>query len=580
MPSILIISDNEREKRILLMAFEQLGFDTVDAEPDRSSYINAVQFKPDIVLIRFPRYYHDHINFCKNISNIKNLKTLIIGYGKKLSDPEVGALHQNGVQQYLLTPIRFSLAMKYIENFFQQNNSEKLVWKKEGKEESSYLDMLLDKKVLPTKKISRMLEEINTIMAFPFTVMRVLKISNDPQSGAADLSKVIEADPVIASNILKMANTVFFANRNNQRINSIKDAIVRIGFSETKNIAMSIQVMKSLSSDANSLGFDRKKYWIYCISMGILTSMLAKKMAHLDKSEAFLAGLLHSFGIILLDECFPDLFITYLKETSKKMGLFWDSERRLTLITHLDITKKLFEQWKFPSDITEGIPLSVTVNKEFADNASLWEAKPGELTEEQAFAVLLFVAEKLAKACGFGSECDHFTTPLPHDLLSYIRFSPQALGKEFFDEVQRKISLYSSFFNTKITKSPAVQSDITVSVCSATTEAYFPIFPYLHSRGILLNILHSTDDLEDAECIEHLCIYCTTGEYQSSDHASIEKRRKRFQDRYSTELPVFVFCKSPPKEQEPDSLLYYFDVSCDIRLVDPVFEEILSNQES
>jgi len=108
------------------------------------------------------------------------------------------------------------------------------------------------------EKIELMVGYVNKMLAFPFTVAKVVSVTSDANSGAGGLAKAIEADPVISATILKVSNTVLFASRDKE-ITSVKDAIIRIGFMETRNIALSLSVITTFDNDQANFGFDRKR---------------------------------------------------------------------------------------------------------------------------------------------------------------------------------------------------------------------------------------------------------------------------------------------------------------------------------
>ncbi|MGM0444106.1 MAG: HDOD domain-containing protein [Fibrobacterota bacterium] len=573
MPSLLLISNNEREKQILQMAFDQLGFEVIEAEPDRASYVNAVQFKPDVILIKIPRRYHDHLNFCKNISNIRNLNPLILGYGGKYRKEELGAIQMNGVAKYFFKPLKFSVVMKHIEKFFEENHPEKLTWKKD-KVNDEYFDMLFDSSVLPTKKIEIMADRISSVMAFPFTVARVLKISNDPDTGAKELSQVINSDAVIAGNIIKVSNAVFFASRNNTKIRTVKDAIIRIGFNETKNITMTISVMKSLSAKAASLGFERKEFWRHSLGVSLICNLLAKNVSFINKSEAFLTGLLHSFGIILLDEFFPDVLVEYLKKTVQKGGSFMAAQRELTLITHLDLSKRLFDGWQIPADINEGIAKSADIIDEFDEGKNLYEKKSSELDTQQVFSVFLYIADIIAKSCQFGNECDQYVHAVPDRVLSTVNIRSAGLNHDFIESVQNDITLYSQFLNLGA-QPPAEEvlpTDFTPLVFLHERNSLFPVILYLYSHGITPGMVSSFDQLQEKGGEENMLIYCSLEQPDEEVRSSLEAYAKSYREKNSEELPVLIF--EPKPKQEQDSFSYYLPNSFDMRMLDSLFMDI------
>jgi len=270
-------------------------------------------------------------------------------------------------------------------------------------------------------------------LAFPFTVARVLQLTQDEKSGAGDLAKVIETDPVISANILKVSNTVFFASLN-RRIGSIKDAIVRIGFQETKRIVVSMSVMDLFERQDKHSGFNREDFWYHSLASAIIAERLARRLGDVSTEETFLAGLLHDFGIIVLDEFFGGIFAQVLEKNANGGGLFINTETAMLAINHNDVVKELFGRWKIPEAITD----AVVGQYDFRMLEGRLE------TPAKRMALCVGIANVLAKTVCIGRECDQFIRPVANWAFKALKL-PRGFSGGFLEEVVRDVELYRRF---------------------------------------------------------------------------------------------------------------------------------------
>ncbi len=196
------------------------------------------------------------------------------------------------------------------------------------------ISLILHPDTEPGRKIGAMVRHIANLAAFPFIVAKVLKIAGDEGTGAIELARAARADPYIVAHLLKISNSVFFASTHH-RINSVKDAIIRIGFMETRRIVMGMSVMKLFETRNKNLGFDRVDFWYHSLAVAIIAEHAARRAGSVDAEEAFLAGLLHDLGIILLDDYFPEVFDAVLHDTAQHAGSFHNGylQRRARRIT-------------------------------------------------------------------------------------------------------------------------------------------------------------------------------------------------------------------------------------------------------
>lgn len=572
MSSLLLITNNIRERQILKIAFEQLKVEVIEANPDHASYIQALQFKPDVVVIAFPKYYQDHMNFCRNISNIREGSILIIGYGYDFPVMEKKAIMESGVKAYLSRPLKFSHMMKIIEGHFNTYAPEKLTWKNTQKSDDQYSEKIFDKDFLPTKKLDLLSEKVESLMAFPFTVAQVLKLTNDPNSGAGDLAKVIEADPVIAASILKMSNSVFFASRSNRKISSIKESIVRIGFKETKHIVMTMSVMNILSSDTESLGFVRKDFWKHSLSVAIFSDALGKQITGIDSSEIFLAGLLHAFGIILYDEFFSEVFLRLLKETSNKATSFHEVEKEETVITHLDVTKRLFESWHLPPLIAQGVYQAGKVPQILRENA---EKDRTAISTEDLYGMIIHAADILAKSCRHGGECDQFVSPMHSEILSILN-KKTGFNLDFFDKVKHEIEMFSMFLKLKeVPADPDFDKLFTQAsplMYVDNRETFFPLQAYYYNKGISPKVFFDAEAIRDYEDSFDILYYLCDDKKDNQILNVLQSIAKE-----KGGAPLIVFETNP--EEEKAEATHFLDNSIDFRYVEVLLKTVFEEME-
>lgn len=474
MIGLMLMTHNKREGQILKMAFEQLHVKVIVSSPSYANYVKSLQYMPDVIIMELPRTHQQEVQFSELIrKNKRTQKVPIIGYGNTIPEGMKTSLSKNGISNYMNRPLKFSLLMTSIQKYLAQVNKaiDDFPAKDTGEKDED-VRLILDPSTLPVKKIELMVKHISGLMAFPFTVAKVLKLAGSEKSGANDLAKVIEADPVISANILKVSNTVFFASAN-RRISSVKDAIVRIGFTETKRITMAMGVMDSVGAESNSFGFDRMKFWMHSLSTAIISERIAKRLGGISTDEAFLAGLLHDFGIILLDEFFPTIFQKILEKTTDNASRFIAAERNLITITHNDVVRELFDNWKLPSSTSEAITSHYSILKT--------EKRFTELNDKISMCVE--IGNILSKCYHNGEGTDQYVYPIENWVFSSLKM-PSGPNKDFFKDIENELTMYMKFL--KIEEEKEIKNSAFVKsigfYCSGT-RAFNTAEAYLISQG-------------------------------------------------------------------------------------------------
>lgn len=501
MVGIMLMTTNEREGQILTMAFNQLSVKTTQSDPSYANYVKVLQYQPDVIVMEIPRMHQEQTHFSTLIrKNKKTKKIPIIGYGDKLDEGQKRYISKSGINNYLERPLKFSLLLGITQKYLKILNKSLATGqgdKTSEKEED--IKLILDTNTLPTKKIELMVKHISGLMAFPFTVAKVLRLAESSKSGARDLSKVIEADPVISTSILKVSNTVFFASMN-RRISTIKDAIVRIGFRETKRIVMTMSVMDLFEKKEKTFGFNRMDFWLHSLATALISERIAKRMGDVNTDEAFLTGLLHDFGILLLSEFFPTIFDKILEETTNNGSRFIDNEKKLLQITRNDIIKELFVSWKIPENIIEAI----------VNYYAIYTEKKKPDTPDEKIALTTYMGNIIAKAFCCGGVCDEYITPL-HNTFFEAAKMPNGLGKDFYENLMRDLDMYKKFLNIQDDREDLGKEKKEIGIFSPSRDVFVLPEAYFKAQGhAATRIPKSASYREYDQKFDIICIWSGT----------------------------------------------------------------------
>lgn len=172
--------------------------------------------------------------------------------------------------------------------------------------------------------ITRKLQRVHQLPPMPETAVRILHLTSDPESDVFQLAELIERDPSLAAQVMRYARSALFAYRG--ELSSVKDAVnIVLGFDRVAQIAMGISASKAFNiPQEGPLGLT--KFWQHALYNGILSqalALLANPDLLIDDKQAYLAGLLHNFGLLLLGHLFPPEFkmLNRLRETHPEASM-------------------------------------------------------------------------------------------------------------------------------------------------------------------------------------------------------------------------------------------------------------------
>ncbi len=127
----------------------------------------------------------------------------------------------------------------------------------------------------------------------PAVAADVLALSQSEDGDAAGLAGLIQTDPALASNVLRIVNTPAF--RGAAEIVALQQAIARLGMGRIREIALSIAV-KSALTQPGPYGALVQEAWHDALATGLWAREVARACRK-NVENAYLCGLLHNIGV-------------------------------------------------------------------------------------------------------------------------------------------------------------------------------------------------------------------------------------------------------------------------------------------
>jgi HD-like signal output (HDOD) protein len=300
--------------------------------------------------------------------------------------------------------------------------------------------------IVPDKKAILRLEEITPEVREkvlrhishlkPFKgVYQIQKSLDDPNTGMAQLSKLIVTDPVLSGKILKVANSSYFGLE--QRVNSIGHALVIIGLLNLKTILYQEGLLKLLNVKEFVKDYTIESLWEHATLTSICASYLQNLFSGLDKGTLFTMGLLHDVGKFVMTGLDP---VRPAAEGFAKIALAEFSirdEEELYGINHTVIGRLAFEEWGFSDLMVKTVEMH---------HAPSWVERETLALDPDPlkYLLVLFLSDQMAKL--FADEEKNLFPVLPlapsyHALVQRKKLLSLLLDTTLFSEIRKAKAL-------------------------------------------------------------------------------------------------------------------------------------------
>jgi len=261
------------------------------------------------------------------------------------------------------------------------------------------------------KQLEMLIKNMGELPTLPSVFSTVSKMLSDPRTSAVDVGNAVSNDQVIASKILKIANSAFYGLTG--KVNTVSHAIAVLGFSSTKNIVLTTSVLSTLNLKTPVNGFNIADFWKHSAAVGAIAKLMSKEIYPQKQEEAFIAGLLHDIGKLILAICAPEDFAKCINHAMSNNCLFLEAENKLLGINHTDIAARVNDRWKLPADFAVVLTNHHKSIKASGSHAPL-------------VAIVKF-ADVLARGLQFGHACDNSVPILEDEVWNLLKITPEKL---------------------------------------------------------------------------------------------------------------------------------------------------------
>jgi putative nucleotidyltransferase with HDIG domain/predicted Zn finger-like uncharacterized protein len=250
------------------------------------------------------------------------------------------------------------------------------------------------------KKILQTLTGV--LPSMPQIVLKAQEILSNPDSSLKALASVIATDQAISVRALKLANSAYYGLAG--KVTSIGHASVLLGAKTLGEIIMMAGTSGVLGNTLKGYGLESEDVWRHSLAVAIGSRFIAERVGSDMSNDAFMAGLIHDSGKIMLDQHMYERRDAFKEFTKEGQQPVYKAEQHLLGFDHSEIGADVCESWGIPASLTEAIR---------------HHHHPARAPRNQ-LAYIVQVADTLAIRCGIGTLMDPDTVTFDEKSLEIL----------------------------------------------------------------------------------------------------------------------------------------------------------------
>ncbi len=205
---------------------------------------------------------------------------------------------------------------------------------------------------IEVEKVRVRVQDLTELPAASPLVASLLEAVGNDDITIRELAALIRQEPALVARIIGLANSAYFGHA--EPITSVEDAIFKsLGLQLTKSLALSIALVGSLGQRPGTQRFNLYHYWSDAVLAATLARMLSSHVRTAPRptsDDAYLAGMLHNFGMLPLAFLFPEATDDVCEAASGEV----DFARRMQQAIGTDqyeVGVLLARRWQIPEQV-------------------------------------------------------------------------------------------------------------------------------------------------------------------------------------------------------------------------------------
>lgn len=208
--------------------------------------------------------------------------------------------------------------------------------------------------LLSQESLKRIVSKIDSLPSLPSLYTEITKELQSSDPSIQKIGQIISKDLGMTAKVLQLVNSAFFGIP--RHIEDPAQAASLLGIDTIKALVLTAEVFSKFDQ-VKLAAFDIERLWDHSFMTGELVKQIVKAEG-VDKQtadDAYLAGLLHDIGKLVLVDAFADKYKEILDLAGNEKIILAEAENQVLRISHAEVGAYLLGLWGLPDPIVVAI---------------------------------------------------------------------------------------------------------------------------------------------------------------------------------------------------------------------------------
>lgn len=200
---------------------------------------------------------------------------------------------------------------------------------------------------------AKALKSLNGLPPFSPILTRLLASLAAEEVSFLKLGDLIEKDAVLAGNVLHLVNSALYGRRGT--INSVRHALSLLGVNRLRNAVLGMSITQMWNRVRMPASWSMARFNLHSAATAILSDLAAPRTPVLYPEGAFVAGLLHDVGRLIIAMGLPEQHSRILERFSAGVRPLAECELEVLGFEHAEISAQALRFWNLPDPIQSAV---------------------------------------------------------------------------------------------------------------------------------------------------------------------------------------------------------------------------------
>ncbi|BCA54747.1 two-component system response regulator [Nitrospira sp. KM1] len=205
---------------------------------------------------------------------------------------------------------------------------------------------------MSTESIRGLVADLRSVPCLPDIYQELVAELQSPRASIEAAARILSRDMAMVSKIMQVVNSAYFSLR--RTISSPAHAMALLGIDTVKSLVLGLQIFSQFPQTA-SLPLSVDTLWRHAMSCAVSARAIAQAagLGTLAVEAAFVAGLVHDLGLLILATNYPDRYAAVLRGCGQNMHARVAAETEVFGASHCEIAGYLLGIWGLQDSIVE-----------------------------------------------------------------------------------------------------------------------------------------------------------------------------------------------------------------------------------